>query len=124
MINIDLEFGQLAVYDTYIIGTMNRGVDIDMDIAKKIIETAKEHFNDNKWAYISNRIHPYSLDPTLHAQVPEFEKNMVALAVVVYNDFSKHSFNLEQTISPDGRKLKMFSSIGDAKEWIKSVLAR
>jgi hypothetical protein len=95
---LKLEFGELKIYKNYIVGVMNEGTHISIDIVAKITDVANERFNNKPWAYISNRVNSYSLDVTVHIEAPKFEENMLAFAAVTYRKVTSMTTNIEKGV--------------------------
>ena len=116
------DFGKLIVGDRFVIGEMKEGSDIHLDTVTRIIDIANSHFKGERWAYISNRIHSYSLQPLVYRQAFEFEKNMVAFAVVTNQDPKLVMAEMEKKIVEERFNFSYFGELDRAITWIKSVI--
>ncbi len=122
MIIKKFDFGELTIFENYIIGVMNKGISVNIDTVRFITNIAKEHFNDKPWGYISNRINSYALDPTVHMTAPEFEKNMKAFAAVTHRKETAMTSGLEQDIHEPSYEFSIFTNLDEAIEWVTSTL--
>ena len=117
------DFGTLKIADHFIIGEMNENTDIQLNTVSRIIEIANNTFHGEKWGYISNRVHSYSLNPLVHEQAPKFEKNMVAFAVVINSEAGQMNAELEKFISNEQYLFESFYDLEEAINWIKQILS-
>ncbi|MDO6759572.1 hypothetical protein Q4566_05110 [Tamlana sp. 2_MG-2023] len=89
----------------------------------KIIFAAKEiiafYGEDAKLAYISNRTNSYSTDPQDWANITANSNQLVATAIVSYNQMGRLNANLEKHFS----KLEMHIcySLEEAVTWVNSL---
>lgn len=116
------DFGTLEIGDHFIVGEMKEGADIHLDVVSRIIDIANEAFNGERWGYISNRINSYSLNPIVHMEAPEFEKNMVVFAVVTNKDTHRINAELEKSFSDEQYKFECFLNLETAIAWVTQVL--
>ena len=127
MINLQFKFGEVTIGDHYIIGAMNEGENINIEMVSEIISLANKHFNGESWGYISNRIHSYALDPTVHIEAPDFEKNMVAFAVVTYRKQTEITTVIEKEINKIhklGYEFASFTDLDRAINWVKLIILK
>jgi hypothetical protein len=127
MINLQLKFGEVTICDHYIIGVMNEGENINIEMVSEITSLANKYYKGEPWGYISNRIHSYALDPIVHLEAPEFEKNMVAFAAVTHRKETEITTVIEKEINKIhklGYEFATFTDLDKAKDWVKSVLLK
>ncbi len=120
----EYEFGELFIYDRYIIGEMNEGVCITTDIVKEIFKSADTNFANEKWVYISNRITSYSIEPLVYTKLQEINPNIIGMAVVSVDNLHAKMFDLEKSFIRGDYKFKKFSEIGKAILWGCSLIRR
>ncbi|MDO6792201.1 hypothetical protein [Tamlana sp. 2_MG-2023] len=117
---LELPFGNFFLCENFIISEIYEGVHFDMD---KIIFAAKEiiafYGEDAKLAYISNRTNSYSTDPQDWANITANSNQLVATAIVSYNQMGRLNANLEKHFS----KLEMHIcySLEEAVTWVNSL---
>lgn len=116
------DFGKLCIGDHFIIGEMDEGENIDIDVVAKIIAIARQRFGNGKWAYISNRVNSYSLQPLVHEEAPKFERNMIAFGVVVSNRVHRHILELERAFTNGQYPFEFFDDLQSAIDWVTEVL--
>ncbi len=117
------KFGTLTIGDRFIIGEMKEGSDIHLDTVSRIIDIANSHFKGERWGYISNRINSYSLQPLVYRQASEFEKNMVAFAVVTSKKSALVCSEMEKSLVGERFEFSYFRELDKAIAWVKSVIS-
>lgn len=122
MRKIEYDFGSLSVGDNFIIGEMNEGTRIGLDVVFEVIRVANENFKGQKWGYISNRVHSYSLQPLVHMQAEKFEKNMVAFAIVAPRPGAARYAEFEKNFAKVNYAFSWFMELDKAISWVESVI--
>ena len=115
-------FGTLKVGDHFIVGEMKEGADIQYDVVSRIIDIANGQFNGERWAYISNRVSSYSLQPLVHEELSKVEKNMIAFAVVTDKESHIKNAELEKCFSGGQYEFECFANIENAIAWVTKLL--
>ena len=116
------DFGTLTVGDHFIVGEMKEGTDIQLDIVSKLIDIAHERFNGERWAYISNRVNSYSLQPLVHFELSKVEKDMIAFAVVTDKELHIKNAELEKSYAGGRYEFECFANIENAIDWVTKLL--
>ena len=116
------DFGTLTVGDHFIVGEMKEGADIQYDVVSRIIDIANGRFNGERWAYISNRVSSYSLQPLVHEELSKVEKNMIAFAVVTDKESHIKNAELEKCFSGGQYEFECFANIENAIAWVTKLL--
>ena len=95
---------------------MKEGEVFDWSIAKKIIRVAYEVLGrDKPIAYISNRIHNYSVVPTDWLKFYKHRHQLEFYSIVAYNNSGLASVVLERMFFRN--KIRQFSNLEDAIKW-------
>ena len=115
-------FGTLKIGDHFIVGEMEEGTDIQLDVVSKLIDIAHERFNRERWAYISNRVNSYSLQPLVHEELSKVEKNMIAFAVVTEKEAHIKNAELEKFFSGGKYEFECFANMENAIDWVTKLL--
>jgi hypothetical protein len=116
------DFGTFKIGDHFIVGVMKEGADIQLDVVSKLIDIAHEQFNGEQWAYISNRVNSYSLQPLVHFELSKVEKNMIAFAVVTDKEIHIKNAELEKSFSGGQYEFECFANIENAIDWVTNLL--
>lgn len=115
------ETGNFYIFKKFIIGEVNEGAHFNWGVAKEIIEAVYEYFGsrDIKVAYISNRVHSYSLDPQDWLQFYKERNHLEAFAIVAYNKIGLMNVILEKIFTQT--RIKKFNNLHDAIEWVENL---
>ncbi len=118
----EYSFGTLEIGCHVIVGKLNEGLDAQLDVAVKIIEIARKRFNGEPWAYISNRVNSYSVQPIAYKKAAKIKHNMVAFAVVTNTPSSLVSARFEEKFATSEYKFDCFETVQDAVSWVTAIL--
>lgn len=111
--------GNLFFFENYLVAEFNEGVEIDYYNFNEARELIREHFGEESFGLISNRINSYSIvvtDAPLFNQCPTLK----AYATVTYNFFAEKVFNIENYFFNFNKQ--NFHSLTEAKSWIEGIL--
>jgi len=122
MITKEFNFGTLKIYDTYVISELNNGIEVTSQIAYKIIDEANKQFNGKQWGYISNRLHPYTVNPVIYAELLKLRDTIVAYAVVSYRKETELVVLAEQVFIGSDDAFQVFDNLVHAIAWTDSVV--
>lgn len=112
----EYEFGIFYFFDGLVISEMNEGEIFDWSIAEKIIEVAYTVLGKDKpIAYISNRIHEYSVVPTDWLKFHKHRHQLEFYSIVAYNKSGLTSVVLERMFFRN--KIRQFSCLENAIKW-------
>jgi len=112
----EYKFGVFYFFDGLIISEMKEGETFNWDIAKLIIKAAYEILGKDKpIAYISNRIHNYSVVPTDWLKFYKNRHRLELYSVVAYNKGGLASLVLEKMFFKN--KIRQFSDLESAIKW-------
>lgn len=111
------EFGTFFFFDHLVVSEINEGVVFNWEMAKKVINAAFDILgNQFPIAYISNRIHSYSLVPTDWLKFyKEYKNHLTSYSIVVYRYSTITNIFLEKMFSDI--KIQKFNTIDNAINW-------
>ncbi len=112
-------FGTVILHDCYAIVEIKEGIILSQEHNNALIEIGKEHFGDQPFGCISNRINSYSVDPTIYI-TSTMVHNLKAIAIVSKNPTSRSTAILEKTFY--GNHFEIFKDIEVAKDWILPII--
>ena len=117
---IVLDAGNFYVFDQFIIGEVHEGEHIGWETVKVLIDKVYEHFGtrDIDVAYISNRIHSYSIQPKDWLNFYRERHKISSLSIVAYNKLGAMNIALERVFSK--APFKKFNSLETAIDWVKT----
>ena len=112
------KFGNFYIFDQYVIGEIADGVHFNWSLAQEVVNAVYDHFGttDIKMAYISNRIHSYSVQPKDWIEFFRERHTIKCIAVVAYNKLGWMSVVLEKIFS--NAPIKKFRSLDAAVDWV------
>lgn len=116
---INLDFGTVELYDSFAVGVMNEGISLKSEENKYLLNVFENSYHDKNFGFISNRIHSYSVDPTVYKETSGL-KNLVAIAVVMSNPAQHLSVEIEKMFY--NKPFEYFDNLEDAKKWIQKTL--
>lgn len=112
----EYEFGVFYFFNGLVISEMKEGEIFDWSVAEKIIGVANEVLGkDEPLAYISNRIHNYSIVPTDWLKFYKHHNQLEFYSVVAYNQSGLASLVLEKMFFRNN--IRQFSKLEDAIKW-------
>ncbi|AKA35064.1 hypothetical protein [Flagellimonas lutaonensis] len=112
----EFEFGVFYYFDGLVIGEMKEGVHMTWGMAKKAVKAAKEIYGqDLPIAYISNRIHNYTVVPSDWIKFYTHRHQLDFYAVVGTPKGSFTSIVLEKMFFQNS--IIQFTDIEEAIEW-------
>ena len=116
--NADLE-----IHDNLVIARFDEGSDIIIEDWLEIKEMLLDNFS-GKFAWISDRINSYSIDPTLllETEIIEDMNNFICLAQVNYEKKLKDSTDLAKDFLSAKVPFRSFAKLDDALNWVKEKL--
>lgn len=110
------DFGIFYFFDGLVISEIKEGVVFNWSMAKKIINVAYEVIGKDKpIAYISNRIHDYSVIPTDWLKFYKNRHQLEFYSVVAYDKGGLSSIVLEKMFFKDN--IRQFSDLESAIKW-------
>ncbi len=112
----EYEFGMFHFFDGLVTSEMNEGEIFNWTIAEKIIDVAYEVFGrDEPIAYISNRIHNYSVVPTDWLKFHKHRHQLDFYSIVAYDNSGLAIVVLERMFFRN--KIRQFSNLENAIKW-------
>ncbi|WP_299779827.1 hypothetical protein [uncultured Formosa sp.] len=113
------EFGSLKLYENYVLAEMNEGVTITTKDNAILVNIAKEYYKGKPFAYISNRRHSYSVDPSVYLEASKIE-NLIGFAIVTNRPTALNNTKVERMFSK--KTYITFEIISEAKLWANSIV--
>jgi len=114
---------ELEIHDNLVIVRFDEGSDVTIEDWMEIKEMLLNNFS-GKFAWISDRINSYSIDPTL-LLMPEVIKNLdnfVCLAQVNYGKNIRDSTKIAEDFLSVKVPFKSFMTLDDALNWVREKL--
>jgi len=118
---INHEFCKVEIYTNYIVVVMFQGVILTAEKNDILLGIATKYFKKSNFGYITNRIHSYSVDPSIYFETSKIE-NLVAFAVVSSKQIDVTNTQLEKTFYK--KPFRHFIELEDAISWVKEEVAK
>lgn len=118
-INLDFCSLEFLKKDKIVIGTINEGVHLSPELSQAIVLTVFKHLGDYPMVYITNRIHSYSIDPTLYTNISKI-KNVIGIGIVCNKTRKAEIAQIDKLFYK--KRLKQFDTIDNAMFWAIKLL--
>lgn len=119
-IETNFDFGKVKIQEHIVIAEMKEGITFDTNYNTEFLTYCKNHFKGETYGYISNRIHSYSVNPTVYLDTAK-NSNIRAIAIVSSNPINKGNANIERQFFE--YPFEVFSTLEQAIEWMNGILA-
>tara|TARA_R100000935_G_scaffold8302_1_gene17299 strand:- start:11458 stop:11841 length:384 start_codon:yes stop_codon:yes gene_type:complete len=113
------EFGEIELYDTYLITTMKQGITVIPEYNHELVKLANSHFAGKYFGYITHRKNSYAVDPSVYYKTSEIE-NLAAFAVVSKNPIAEQTVAVEKIFLD--KPFQLFSELDSAITWVTEVV--
>lgn len=113
-----LDIGTFYFYEKYIVGEFKEGILVTIDNFKKVHKLALEHYNNEPYGYISNRINSYTINVLNFINHEEIFQKLIAYAIVSYNNITTSTVNYENYYFNTHRK--QFKNLNEATLWVEN----
>ncbi len=118
---LNYDFCKIEVYSDYIIATMFEGIILTAEKNDLLLGIATKYFKNSNFGYITNRIHSYSVDPSIYYETSKIE-NLVAFAVVSSKQINISNTRLEKIFYKN--PFRHFIELEDAISWVKKEVSK
>ena len=113
---VQLPFGRFVLADHYLVSEFGEGVDVGDAIIDRLIVVAKDCYGANAFAYISNRVHSYSVNPL---ETRRFLASLPVTAVALVTPLSSVvKLEMGFYLCPT----QAFTQLDDAIGWVERVV--
>ncbi|PKP25557.1 MAG: hypothetical protein CVU03_07515 [Bacteroidetes bacterium HGW-Bacteroidetes-2] len=113
------DFCEFSIFKNFIIAVINEGETVSPKHNEVLIKLAKKYFKNRPFAYITNRIHSYAVDPKVYLETSKIE-NLVAFAVVSQQELSTSNTKVEKMFL--NKPYKNFIHLLDAIHWCENII--
>ncbi|HET8752719.1 MAG TPA: hypothetical protein VFM59_00020 [Salinimicrobium sp.] len=118
---LELNFGNVKVYDKFLVSELKEGVLFDVESNRKLLQIGSEEFKGKPYGYISNRINSYAVNPMVYRESAEHE-NLKAIAVVAPTEIGRKSATVERNFYKDKSCFAIFATFEEARDWINLTI--
>ena len=114
---IEFSFGNYYFFENFVISEINEGIHFDWDKILEVIGALMDYYGKEiRIAYISNRVHAYSIEPQLWYKFHKEFDFFIAIATVAYSDFSYINASIEKQFTKIS--LKRCDDLDQAVSWV------
>lgn len=117
---VKYDFCDFTIFDNFMIAVMKEGTTVLPEHNEVLIDLANKYFKDRPFAYITNRIHSYAVDPKVFKETSKIEY-LVAFAVVSQQELGVSNASFEKSFLK--KPQKTFSKLIDAITWCEERVA-
>jgi hypothetical protein len=112
------ENGKLYLYNDLIIGEINEGVHVTIDVMLSFFQFFLENYKV-PFGYISYRKNSYSIDPQVYKMLPKNDL-LKGIAVVSDQKFSSLNAHIEKKFFKG--RYELFTTINTAVNWLDKIV--
>ena len=112
--SLKYDFCEIEIYDNYIVSIMFEGINLTPDKNDILLNIATKYFKNSNFGYITNRIHSYSVDPSIYIETSKIE-NLVSFAIVSSKQIHISNTEIEKLFYK--KAFKHFTTLKDAIKW-------
>jgi len=116
----DFDFGKVRIQNDIVIAEMKEGITFDIHYNTQFLKFCKDHFKGKTYGYISNRIHSYSVNPTVYIDTAK-SSNIKAIAIVSSDPINKGNADIERQFFQ--HPFEVFSTLDQAIDWMSKTLS-
>ncbi|HET7360493.1 MAG TPA: hypothetical protein VFI78_01020 [Salinimicrobium sp.] len=119
---LELNFGTIKIYeDNLLVSELKEGILFDVESNRQLLTIGTEAFKGKPYAYISNRINSYAVNPMVYRESADYQ-NLKAIAVVTNCPYGQKSAQVEQKFYKYKNSFEIFKTFEEAKSWVKRAL--
>ncbi len=100
---------------------MNEGITVSPELNDVFLKVIEKYFQNRAFAYISNRINSYSVNPVIYLETAKM-KNLVGFAVVSKDPKQKMQTKVEKTFF--GKEFRQLNTIEEALQWKEETMRK
>ena len=119
-IETDFDFGKVKIQNDIVIAEMKEGITFDINYNAEFLKFCKDHFKEKTYGYISNRVHSYSVNPTVYIDTAK-NSNIRAIAIVTSDPINKGNAEIERQFFE--YPFEVFTTLEQAVKWMNQVLS-
>jgi len=113
--SIETNYGLFNFYDKYVVAIIHEGVDLNEVLIDDCISLMQDFYGVKRpFAYITHRIHSYSVNPLIYLKVSQVP-NLAAFAVVSNKMFDTFNIQIEKAFNTKPHEL--FGTLSEAINW-------
>lgn len=115
---VDVEFANIVFYENYVISTIKEGVSINEKHINTLQRIFTDHFGNQLFGYISNRITNYDVNPISFMDLPQYS-TMTGIAIVCDTVSKKKTAKYESIFFE--LPYAIFETLDEAIVWLEGI---
>jgi hypothetical protein len=116
---LNFKFGQITIFNNYVVTVMKEGINVTPDYNKALIEITDTYFKTTPFVYITHRINSYSVDPKIYFETSKIE-NLKGFAVVSNDYKAKVNAQIEKLFF--NKPFETFATLEEAYKWADNLI--
>tara|TARA_R110000787_G_scaffold60220_8_gene136576 strand:- start:18506 stop:18874 length:369 start_codon:yes stop_codon:yes gene_type:complete len=119
--SLKYDFCEIEIHDNYIVVVVFEGINLTSDKNDILLNIATKYFKNTNFGYITNRIHSYSVDPSIYIETSKIE-NLVSFSIVSSKIIHISNTKIEKLFYK--KPFKHFFNLEDTIEWTKNIILK
>ena len=119
-VKLSYVFGDVELFDHYMIVVMRQNVHISPDYNAILVELVNEHYKDIPFVYLTHRINSYTVDPAIYLETAKI-RNLVGFGVIAKAPLAAGNATLEKLFM--NKPFEIFKDLDEAVKWAKETVS-
>ncbi|MEQ3664804.1 MULTISPECIES: hypothetical protein [unclassified Olleya] len=115
----DIGNAEIYVFDDFLIKQVKEGAFISDDDTELFVEIIEKHFKNKNFAFISNRVASYSVNPLVYNAANKIP-NLVAFAVITNDEKMRETSRFENKFH--NKPFELFENLSDTILWTSKII--
>lgn len=116
---LNFPFGIISIHDNYVIGVMNEGATVTIDVNNAVLRIFDQYYKEKKFIYISHRLNSYAVDPNVYKRTAKI-KNLAGIAIVSKNQMALKNAEIEKLFI--NIPFETFINLEEATQWAAKLI--
>ena len=117
--SIHYVFGDVDLYDDFMIVVMRTGVHITPEYNQVLLELVDKYFKDKPFVYLTHRKNRYTVDPAIYFETSKI-KNLSGFGVIAEAPLSGANAAVEKLFL--NKPFELFNDLEKAIDWAKTII--
>ena len=112
--------GELYFFKNYLVAELKEGVIIDSNSFAEVQHCVYHYYGNRPFGFIANRVNSYSINLSDTSKFNKDFPNLVAYAVISYNELCEKVYKVEDHFFKYNRRL--FKNLEKGVSWVENIL--
>ena len=113
-------FGDVELFDHYMIVVMRQNVHISPDYNTILLDLVDNYYKDKPLVYLTHRINSYTVDPAIYLETSKIS-NLVGFGVIAKAPLAAGNASLEKLFM--NKPFEIFKELDEAITWAKEIVS-